>query len=270
VSHLDGPLHAQGMGDAAAPPLVFVHPNPMDASSWLYQAAHFSTWYRCVAIDLPGYGTSPKAQPGLALSDIAHACWEAVDRLASARDVVLVGCSVGSTVVQHMYHLRPDVIRALVVSGAGWRPKKDFTHRTTAYRERGLPYRYDYTLQSFSPQFRQTPLAHWFARLFTERNATADLDTIVRMFEALQVEDPPWLQRDLAAPVLILAGELDATRPAAAALQERLPHAELVVVPGAGHACHIEQPWVFDGEMMRFLRAHGHAHLPLPPQDVDR
>jgi hypothetical protein len=27
-------------------------------------------------------------------------------------------------------------------------------------------------------------------------------------------------------------------------------------------ACQIEQPWVFDAEMVRFLRANGHQHLP--------
>jgi len=168
-------------------------------------------------------------------------------------------------VVQHMYHLRPQQTQALVVSGAGWRPEKDFTHRMTSYREQGLEYRYDYTLDTFSPAFRDAHLAHWFARLFSERNGTADLATILRMFEALEVQDPPWLQGDLAAPVLIVTGELDIAHQAAFALRDRLPHAELVTVPRTGHACHLEQPWTFDAAMMRFLRAHGHDHLPEPP-----
>lgn len=262
MSHIDGPLHAQITGDDAAPPLVFVHPNPMDGSSWLYQVAHFSTWFRCISVDLPGYGRSPGAQDGLTLPDIAAACWDALDRLGAARDVVLVGCSVGSTVVQHMYHLRPQETRALVVSGAGWRPEKDFTHRMSSYRRHGLDYRYEYTLDTLSPGFRDGPLAHWLARLFFERNGRADLATILRMFEALEVVDPPWLQQDLAAPVLIVTGEHDIAHQAAFALRDRLPRAELVVARGAGHACHLEQPWTFDAAMMRFLRAHGHDHLP--------
>jgi pimeloyl-ACP methyl ester carboxylesterase len=265
MSTIEGPLHAQAVGDDAAPPLVFVHPNPMDGSSWLYQVAHFSTWYRCITIDLPGYGRSPGAREGMTLPEIAGACWEALDRLGAAQDVVLVGCSVGSTVVQHMYHLRPDETRALVVSGAGWRPEKDFTHRMSSYREKGLDYRYEYTLDTLSPEFRESPLAHWFARLFSERNGSADLATILRMFEALEVDDPEWLQLDLAAPVLIVTGETDIAHQAAFALRDRLPRAELVVARGAGHACHLEQPWLFDAAMMRFLRAHGHSHLPAPP-----
>ncbi len=85
------------------------------------------------------------------------------------------------------------------------------------------------------------------------------------MFEALELPDPPWLQADLAAPVLIVSGETDVAHRAAFALRERLSRAELVVVQGAGHACHIEQPWSFDAAVLRFLRTQGHSHLPLSP-----
>jgi pimeloyl-ACP methyl ester carboxylesterase len=89
------------------------------------------------------------------------------------------------------------------------------------------------------------------------------------MFEALAVPDPDWLQADLAAPVLILSGSLDGAHAAAFALRDRLPSVEMVVLQDAGHACHIEQPWAYDGEIIRFLAARGHAHLPAaPPADA--
>jgi pimeloyl-ACP methyl ester carboxylesterase len=84
-----------------------------------------------------------------------------------------------------------------------------------------------------SDEFAATPLAPWFARMFTERNATADLDTILAMFEALGRPDPERLQADLHAPVLILSGSLDRGHATASALQARLPDAELVTIDGA-------------------------------------
>jgi pimeloyl-ACP methyl ester carboxylesterase len=78
AEHIEGPLYYERMG-RTGPVIAFVHPNPMDQSCWIFQMAHLSTWYRCIAIDIPGYGRSPKAKPGLTMNDMAQACWEAID-----------------------------------------------------------------------------------------------------------------------------------------------------------------------------------------------
>ena len=41
-------------------------------------------------------------------------------------------------------------------------------------------------------------LAAWFVQLFTERNATVDVGTIVTLLEAHSAPDPTWLQADMA------------------------------------------------------------------------
>ncbi len=259
-----GPLHAEVTGPEDAPPMVFVHPNHKDSASWMFQTAHFSTWFRCVAVDLPGYGRSPSAAAGLTMDEVAEAVWTAVDAATARGPAVLVGCSVGSNVVQRMYHLRPGATRALVVTG-GWRAVKEHPQRRIAgYRAKGLGYRYEHVLANFSDAFARTPLAHWLAAQFVERNATADVDTIITMFEALAVPDPDWLQWDLHAPVLVVSGRLDRGHDAAHALHARLPDSRLAVIDDAGHACHLEKPWEFDAHVIRFLRELGHHHLPEP------
>lgn len=259
MAHLEGPLHAEALGLPGAPPMVFVHPNPQDSAGWLYQTAHFSTWFRCVAVDLPGYGRSPRAGEDVTMVDLADACWEAVDAHADNQPAVLVGCSVGGVVVQHMAHRRPDHTAAAVISGCGWREEKDFVpRRMAAYQAGGLGYRAEYALECFSEPFRATPLARWFAGMWMERNETADLDSILRVFAALGERDPDWLARELPAPALVVSGSEDFTNGPARALAARIPDAEFVELAGAGHACQIEQPWAFDAEVLRFLRAHGH------------
>jgi len=256
AEHIDGPLYYERMG-RAGPVMAFVHPNPMDQSCWIFQMAQFSTWFRCIAIDIPGYGRSPKARPGLTMQDTAQGCWEAIDEIAPGEKAILVGCSVGSAVVTYMHHLRPRQTAALILSGTGYNPGKGFAHRRIAdYRQYGIDYRWRYAFDDFSPAFRATPMAQFFADVFAARNPDADLDTIIRQFEAHAQPDAEDHQSRVSCPTIILSGSEDSTHQNAFALQARIPGCELNVLPGAGHACQIEQPLTFNRLMIEFLTRH--------------
>ncbi|HTE83448.1 MAG TPA: alpha/beta hydrolase [Dehalococcoidia bacterium] len=170
--HINGPLNYERLGKEG-PAIAFVHPNPMDRDCWIYQMSHLSTWYRCMAIDLPGYGRSPSAMAGLTMPDVATACWEAVDAaFPGESQVVLVGLSVGSNVVPHMYHLRPGQTAALILSGTGLPeggPKPFAQKRIQQYGELGVSFRGEHALQGFSPAFRETPMGRYFASVVRHR-----------------------------------------------------------------------------------------------------
>ena len=257
ADHIDGPLYYERMG-RTGPVMAFVHPNPMDQSCWIFQMAHMSTWFRCIAIDIPGYGRSPKARDGLTVADMAEGCWEAIEHAAGDDPAILVGCSVGAIILPYMHHARPGKTRALIMCGTGYVPGKEFTAlRIKQYTERGIGVRWDYTLEDFSPAFRQTPLATYFADMFAERNAHADVHSIVRQFHALAQPDADDHYVRVACPSIILSGSEDVGHASAFALKEQIPNCEMRVLEGAGHACHMEQPWLFDGHMIEFLRQHG-------------
>lgn len=256
VTHITGPLHYESVGRSNRDRMVLLHPNPMDSTSWLYQTAHFATWFNCIAIDLPGYGRSPAATSGLTMEEIAEACWTAVDA-ASESDTraVLVGCSVGAELVQYMYHARPDAVGALVLSGTGWSAEKSFcTERIEEYRRNGIGFRHEHTLRGFSPAFADSDLGRWFAEMFTERNRWADLASIEHIYTAMLA--PLLRQDEIDVPVLIASGELDVEHANAFVLRDRLPNARLVTIEGAGHACQVEQPHVFNRVVREFLEEH--------------
>jgi pimeloyl-ACP methyl ester carboxylesterase len=255
AEHIHGPLYYERMG-RTGPVMAFVHPNPMDQSCWIYQMAHMSTWYRCIAIDIPGYGRSPKADPGMTMDDMAQACWEAIDDAFPDEIALLVGCSTGSRIVPHMNHLRPSQTAAIVLSGTGHNPVRELSPHVAKYREQGAEYRRWFTHADLSPAFRSTPMAHYFADLFSERNAMADVDTIIYQFEALAMPSPEDLYSGIKCPTIILTGSEDSAHPRSFALQEQIPSCELKVLPGAGHACYMEQPWLFDRFMLEFLSKH--------------
>ena len=256
AAHIEGPLYYERMG-RSGPVMAFVHPNPMDQSCWMFQMAHMSTWYRCIAIDIPGYGRSPKATSGLTMDDMAQALWEAIDEVAAGEAAILVGCSVGSAILPYMHYQQAKRTAALILSGTGYNPGREFTgRRIAAYREQGIGYRWGYTFEDLSPAFRATPLAQFFADLFAERNPHADVQTIIHQFEALAKAEPEDLHARIACPAIILTGSEDGSHPRAAALKARIPGCEMKILYGAGHACYIEQPWLFDHYMIEFLKQH--------------
>ncbi len=258
TGHIQGPLSHIALGPLNAPRMVFVHPNPMDSSTWLYQMAHFSTWYRCISVDLPGYGWSGTATAGVTMREVAEAVWAAADTAGGDPDspVILVGCSIGSHIVEYMYWVRPESTAAIVLSGTGWQgePRTNFAKRAVEYREQGVGYRVTHAYEDLSPEFRENPLATWYADLIAERAGTADAETIAAMFDSRVAIDPDEFYTDLKAPVLILKGSLDGELQRAYDLAELLPDSKLILVEGAGHACYYEQPLVFDHHMLDFLR----------------
>jgi pimeloyl-ACP methyl ester carboxylesterase len=192
------------------------------------------------------------------MNDIADACWEAIDEIAPGESAVLVGCSVGSAIITYMHNRQPARTRALILSGTGYQPGKEFAHRRIAdYKKYGIDFRWRYTFDDLSPTFRATPLATFFADMFVERNRSGDIDSIIHQFEAHAAPNPEDHEAKVACPAIILTGSEDNTHKHAFPLQERIKSCELKVLPGAGHACQIEQPWLFNSLMIEFLKKHG-------------
>ena len=262
ASHINGPLYWEQLGKSGRP-ILFVHPNPLDHSCWLYQMDHFSTWYRCISVDLPGYGKSPTAQPGLTIADMAEACWEVMDDAARGESAIVVGESVGWHIVMHMANQRSEQTLAIILSGCAYRTADTRASRGTdsiqAFSEQGLSVRQPRILGLYSPTFRETELARYFAQILVERNQWADADSIAEIFRALgpYPRDPDWLFEGARAPALILTGSEDGSHDGAFALQERIQGCELITIEGAGHACNMERPWEWDAHALRFLANHG-------------
>jgi 3-oxoadipate enol-lactonase len=258
AQHITGPLYWEQLGKQGTP-IAFVHPNPMDHSCWVYQMDHFSTWYRCVGIDLPGYGKSPRAEPGLSVADMAQGCWEAMDQV-SDEPTIVVGLSVGWHIALHMAQQQPGRTLAILLTGCAYHgdtPKRYTSPNIAEFEERGLAARYDRILGDYGPGFRQGDMAAYLRDIMVERNAWGDVASIQEIFRALDPPDPEWIFDGLPAPVLIITGSEDGSHAGAFALQARIPGCELVTMEGAGHACNMERPWEWDAQALTFLRKHG-------------
>ncbi len=106
---------ARGGGDHA---IVFVHGWSGDRSFWRRQMRSLDTERRLVAVDLIGHGESDAPETEYSKSLFAESVAAVMNNLGIER-AVLVGHSMGVTVVRQFYRLHPDRVEALVaVDGA--------------------------------------------------------------------------------------------------------------------------------------------------------
>lgn len=254
--HIPGPLYYEQQGQAGLP-MVFLHSTPDDNRLWLHQTAHFSNWYRCIAVDLAGYGRSPAPQDGVSMADQAAAVWELVDRISDG-PVIVHGNSMGSEVAMHMADQRPSRMPCMILSGCGYLPdiREIQLKGKEEYRAQGIARRRGAVLFHFHPTLRGTPLVQHYADMVCGLSNAGTLESIVLMNQALADASPDLYPR-LKVPTLIIIGGDDFTLDGAKKLHGFIKNSELVVMPGAGHANCFEQPWEYDRLAIEYLKKKG-------------
>ena len=255
AGHITGPLYCEQLGRIGRV-MLFIHSTPDDHRLWLYQTAHFSTWYRTVAVDLAGYGRSPAPQSGVTVADQAAACWELIDTISSD-PIIIQGNSLGSFVALHMANQRPARTLALLLSGCGYLPTREMMVRwKERYQTEGIALRRKQILDHFSPPAQQTPLVQHYADMICHATNEGTLASIIAMNHALSQPDPENFLDSITVPTLVISGSADRNHPAAFELAKRIAGARVETVEGAGHSCNLEAPWDFDAHCLKFLREH--------------
>jgi 2-succinyl-6-hydroxy-2,4-cyclohexadiene-1-carboxylate synthase len=159
-----------------------------------------------------------------------------------------VGYSLGGRLCLHLALARPDLVQRLVVLGAhpGIEDAAERAARRAADEalaqsiERG-------GVDAFLERWLAQPL---FAGLSEPGERQADTEVLTACLRRLGTgtQEPLWERlAELSMPVLVLAGErdekyVDVGRRTAAAVGD---NARFEIVPGAGHAAHLERPDAF-------------------------
>lgn len=238
------------------PALVLLHAIPFDHSLWLYQMARFSTWFRVIAPDLRGFGRSAKVTEPFAFEDMCADVLGVMDD-EGAGSAIVMGCSIGSKLALMLGGMAPDRFRAVIQVGGNSGPQ-DFHRRIEGYgAEPFSPYRAAHLRHGVREGFGDTRLGAHLLAMFSERDPWHDPRAIVEVFKALAAGDArPYLSA-YRPPTLIINGEFDGARPRGEETARLIPGAVHKVLPGAGHACMIEDPAGFDALVIAFLESHG-------------
>jgi pimeloyl-ACP methyl ester carboxylesterase len=180
-----------------------------------------------LALDLPGFGASPP--PPAAWGAEAYAALVGSVLSDMETPVVVLGHSFGGRVALHLAAQRPDVVRALVLTGAPMlRPLGRRTHVALAYRVR----RRLHSLRLVSDDALEA------AR---QRFGSADYRAaqgVMREVLVRAVNESDEVQLDaVRCPVHLVWGGDDTAAPLEVAERAvtRLAHGDLAVHPGVGH-----------------------------------
>jgi pimeloyl-ACP methyl ester carboxylesterase len=235
------------------PAMLLVHANPFDHDLWLYQAAHFSTWFKVVGIDIRGYGRSAKVTKPYALIDMAEDVVGVMKELAIRR-AVLMGCSVGSGIAILLGLEHPELFDAIVLVGGNSGASSRYQSRIDGYRGDLANYHIQHLRELVAPDFADSPLGRHLLNMWVEREPRLKGEAIAQVFLAGNHTDTTARLPTMKVPTLVINGEFDHSLPAGQRTASLVPGAVHKVLAGTGHACCIEDPAGFDRLVIDFLR----------------
>lgn len=241
-SPLTGPLAAEQLGDPRATRVVFLHGFTQTRNSWKPMAQQVaSAGHHCIVIDLPGHGDSAGVR-----ADLRRTA-DMVAALGGA--ATYVGYSLGGRAVLHLALMYPHLTRSAVVIGA--------TAGIADADERARRREADDQIEARIAELGiEAFLREWVAQPLFGDLAISDADfadrtrnTVEGLASSLRLagtgaQTSLWPRlREINAPLLAIAGERDEKFTALAEqIAAAVPEGRALVVPGADHAAHLQQP----------------------------
>ena len=248
-------IHYEVSGEG--PPIVFLHANPFDRRLWMYQVARFSPFFRCIAIDLRGYGLSDKpAEKPFTLNDMTQDVLGVCDD-EHIEKAIFIGCSVGSGIAMLIATEKPERMKATVLVGGSSSGPSDVEKIVAGIKQDTLG-EYLMTLMRgyVAPSFAESTLGAHLLGLFVENARNLSAACIAQIFRARGSYDMTAALPGIKTPAMVINGEYDNSLERGRKTAQLIPGCVHVVLPNAGHACCIEDPQRFDAAVIEFLKSN--------------
>ena len=249
----------QGSGDTA---VFLLHGVGGGKEAWLdAMQALVGAGFRAIAWDMPGYGGSQGIVP-YNNEGLARALEALIDH-AGAKTNILLGHSMGGLIAQEAYAWLPQKIHGLILSGTS--PsfgKPDGAWQQQFLQARFAPLDAGRGMAALAPELARGMVgpgagedviaqAAAFMTRVPEASYRAALSAIVSFN---RLDNLP----NIKVPTICIAGEHDknASPGVMQRMAAKIPGAEYLCLPGAGHLANMEQPAAFNAAMLGFLNQH--------------
>lgn len=246
-------------GARSGVPVVFIHGFPFSKETWKPQVEVLKKNYYTVTFDVRGHGGSDVGDGQYTVEYFVDDLFGLLEHLKLSK-VIGVGLSMGGYILLRAAERHPNRFRGLVLCDT----------RSEADNNEGKVKR---ALQAKSiktdgvQQFAET----FLKSVFYEKTFQTKPDVIVSIRKIIEKASPISVAGTLIAlaartdctpslytitvPTLILVGQYDSLTPPSAAysMKEKIPQAQLYIIPDAAHVSNLENPEEFNRRLIEFL-----------------
>ncbi|NBD27550.1 alpha/beta fold hydrolase [Paenibacillus glycinis] len=246
-------------------PVVFIHGWPANRKMWEYQTNVVSRHgYRCICIDLRGFGNSDAPLHGYTYNRMADDIRVVAEALG-LQEATLIGFSMGGAVcIRYITRHAARRMRGLILAAAAAphitrHPEYPYGQPSSHYETiiGGLETDRPKATADFGAAFFHKPVSEPFRAWFDGLGFEASANGAIRGMEALRDED---LRAELPlvrVPTTILHGKYDAIVPfKLGELQHKaIPGSALVPFEESGHGLFYDEREKFNRELLNALKA---------------
>lgn len=242
-------------------PVLLIHGFPLNRKMWRPQIeALTKNGYRVIAPDLPGFGESPPLGGTVNMAAYADAIIALLDRLEIEK-AVIGGMSMGGYVLLNLIERYPQrflaalylVTRAAADDAAGKVRRGDLAGAVRGGDREVVPDAFEKLLFAPGTPQRRPQLVAEVRQWMDAASPEGVAGGLLAMRDRRDYLD---LLPTFQVPALVIGAMEDVAVPPvhAEALAERLPDAELHVIPAAGHMVNLEQAETFNQLLLEFLK----------------
>ncbi|MBI1806664.1 MAG: alpha/beta fold hydrolase [Ignavibacteria bacterium] len=241
-------------------PVVFIHGFPFNKSMWKPQVDALKKDYYVITYDVRGHGASDVGDGQYTVEYFVDDLIGLLDHVKISRAVV-VGLSMGGYIALRAIERNPERFRGVILCDT--RSEADNNEGKIKRANQAKAVQTD-GLRKFAESFVKV--------VFYEKTFETNPRAVEMIREIIERSDPRAVVGTIIAlagrtdstsalytinvPTLILVGQHDGLTPPSAshAMKEKIPKAELHVIPNAAHLSNLENPEEFNTHLANFLK----------------
>ncbi len=246
-------------GKKDSPWVVLSHSLASSLKMWELQMEALESHFQVLRYDIRGHGRSEVTEGPYTFDLLAEDVMGLLDAL-SIEKVNWVGLSMGGMIGQSIALNHPSRLQSLVLCDTmAIFPEESlplWQERMESVKAKGMQAQLEATLERwFTPSFLRLrpPILEVIRNEFLSTPVKGYLGCVEAICKL------NFLDRlsEIEIPTLIMVGEDDPGTPVSAseAMHQRIPHSKLTIIPSARHLSNVEQPKIFNTNLLKFLQS---------------